>query len=395
MKGLIFSSNFHSLFSRNSLLINQPSCLSSWTTPLLRQHVSAWVGNSAVRHSALEDRSSSLGFGSDCCVHVLLSEPLVVRVMASYLYYLLPAVGGYALTSLFFLKNPHILHKKKQTAFYCTHISHRGGCGEKIENTMEAFTHAVEMGTEMLELDCHLTKDGHVVVSHDENLLRQTGQDVNISSLNLEELPPYNETLEVTFKTGHFSTGSDRNLVLLEDVFRKFPHIAVNIEVKENNSLLIEKISDLVKKYNREAISVWASVDSTIMENCCKTNSSMPYMFTVKRGLMLLLLYYTGLLPFVPLGESFLQFYLPQIINREYIPEMWIMRSRLVVFLIQRLTLRKGMFKHLRDRGIQIHLFVCNKEEDIKTAFAAGATGVMSDYPTLLSNYIRRHTQDT
>uniref|UniRef100_A0A9J7XG41 Glycerophosphodiester phosphodiesterase domain containing 3a n=1 Tax=Cyprinus carpio carpio TaxID=630221 RepID=A0A9J7XG41_CYPCA len=285
--------------------------------------------------------------------------------MASYLYYLLPAVGGYALTSLYFLKNPHFLHKKKQTAFYCTHISHRGGSGERIENTMGAFTHAAEVGTEMLELDCHLTKDSHVVVSHDENLLRQTGQDVNISSLNLEELPPYKETLEVTFKAGHFSTGSDRNIALLEDVFRKFPQIAVNIEVKENNSMLIEK------------------------------NSSMPYMFTVKRALKMLLLYYTGLLPFVPLGESFLQFYLPQIINREYIPETWILRSRLVIFLIERLTLRKGMFKHLRDRGIQIHLFVCNEEQDIEAAFAAGATGVMTDYPTLLSNYIRRHKQDT
>lgn len=41
----------------------------------------------------------------------------------------------------------------------------------------------------------------------------------------------------------------------------------------------------------------------------------MPYMFTVKHGLQLLLLYYTGLLPFVALGESFLQFYLPQIFN--------------------------------------------------------------------------------
>uniref|UniRef100_A0A8C1J872 Glycerophosphodiester phosphodiesterase domain containing 3a n=1 Tax=Cyprinus carpio TaxID=7962 RepID=A0A8C1J872_CYPCA len=285
--------------------------------------------------------------------------------MASYLYYLLPAVGGYALTSLYFLKNPHFLHKKKQTAFYCTHISHRGGSGERIENTMGAFTHAAEVGTEMLELDCHLTKDSHVVVSHDENLLRQTGQDVNISSLNLEELPPYKETLEVTFKAGHFSTGSDRNIALLEDVFRKFPQIAVNIEVKENNSMLIEK------------------------------NSSMPYMFTVKRALKMLLLYYTGLLPFVPLGESFLQFYLPQIINREYIPETWILRSRLVIFLIERLTSRKGMFKHLRDRGIQIHLFVCNEEQDIEAAFAAGATGVMTDYPTLLSNYIRRHKQDT
>lgn len=41
--------------------------------------------------------------------------------------------------------------------------------------------------------------------------------------------------------TGHFSTGSDRNFALLEDVFCKFPHTAVNIEVKENNPMLIEK----------------------------------------------------------------------------------------------------------------------------------------------------------
>lgn len=42
----------------------------------------------------------------------------------------------------------------------------------------------------------------------------------------------------------------------------------------------------------------------------------MPYSFTLDRGLLLLFLFYTGLLPFVPLGESLLQFYLPRIINR-------------------------------------------------------------------------------
>ncbi|KAJ8402574.1 hypothetical protein AAFF_G00366570 [Aldrovandia affinis] len=311
--------------------------------------------------------------------------------MASYLYYLLPALGGYTLTSLYFLKNPHILHKKKCTAFYCTHISHRGGSGEKIESTMEAFTHAIEEGTDMLELDCHLTRDGHVIVSHDEKLSRQTGHDVTISSLNLEELPLYKERLEVTFYAGHYSTGKDRQFALLEDIFRKFPKIPINIEIKEDNCVLIKKVSSLVKEYSREDITVWASVQSNIMRKCRRENTSMPYMFTKSRGLQLLLLYYSGLLPFLPLGESFLQFYLPQIINRTYIPPSSILRSRMVISVIEKLTMRKSLLKHLTDRGIQVHLFVCNEEQDMEAAFALGATGVMTDYPTLLSNYLRTH----
>ena len=42
----------------------------------------------------------------------------------------------------------------------------------------------------------------------------------------------------------------------------------------------------------------------------------MPYSFSKNRGVLMLLLFYSGLLPFVPLGESLLQFYLPRIINR-------------------------------------------------------------------------------
>uniref|UniRef100_A0A3B3USP3 Glycerophosphodiester phosphodiesterase domain containing 3a n=1 Tax=Poecilia latipinna TaxID=48699 RepID=A0A3B3USP3_9TELE len=258
--------------------------------------------------------------------------------MSVFLCSVLPLLGLYTLISRYLLKNPHHLHRKKKTAFYCTQISHRGGSGEKIENTMEAFTNAIENGSQMLEMDCHLTKDGHVVVSHDENLKRQTGVDKDISSLNLEDLPPYKERLEVTFNAGH---GTDRKIALLEDVFRKFPKIPVSIEIKEDNPQLMRE------------------------------NGAMPYSFSKKRGILLLLLYYTGLLPFVPVGESILQFYLPRIINRT--------------------TMRKNLFKHLADRGIQVHLFVCNKNEDIKAAFDLGATGVMTDYPTLLSTYVRTH----
>jgi len=40
---------------------------------------------------------------------------------------------------------------------------------------------AVDVGVDMLELDCHMTKDGEVVVSHDEDLTRVTGRPVRIS----------------------------------------------------------------------------------------------------------------------------------------------------------------------------------------------------------------------
>ncbi|XP_039862080.1 lysophospholipase D GDPD3a [Simochromis diagramma] len=315
--------------------------------------------------------------------------------MISFLYFFLPVLGGYTLTSVYLLKNPQILHRKKRPAFYCKKIAHRGASGERIENTMEAFTHAAEQGTEMLEMDCHLTHDGFVVVSHDENLLRQTGHDVTISSLNLQDLPLYKERLEVTFYEGRYSTGNDRKFALLEDVFKKFPEMPISIEIKENNHELIKRVSDLVKRYNREGITVWASTDSTIMKQCWKMNGSMPYSFTMSRGLLLLLLFYTGLLPFVPIGESLLQFYLMRIFNRTFIPDEALLRNKLVVCLIEKITMRKSLFRHLAARGIQVHLFVCNTEEDIEAALEVGATGVMSDYPTLLSSYFcKNRSQD-
>ena len=67
-------------------------------------------------------------------------------------------------------------------------IAHRGASAYAPENTLAAFALAEEMGAHWFELDCTLSKDGQVVVIHDDDLLRTTGRDAQVRDLTLAEL---------------------------------------------------------------------------------------------------------------------------------------------------------------------------------------------------------------
>jgi glycerophosphoryl diester phosphodiesterase len=49
-------------------------------------------------------------------------------------------------------------------------IAHRGGAGLRVENTLAAFQNAIELGADGAELDVQLSRDGRVVVHHDDRL---------------------------------------------------------------------------------------------------------------------------------------------------------------------------------------------------------------------------------
>jgi glycerophosphoryl diester phosphodiesterase len=72
-------------------------------------------------------------------------------------------------------------------------IAHRGASGKYPENTRLAFVKAVEAGADMIELDCQLSRDGHVVVFHDERLSRLAKAKGTVSGKTLAEL----KTLDV------------------------------------------------------------------------------------------------------------------------------------------------------------------------------------------------------
>ena len=67
-------------------------------------------------------------------------------------------------------------------------IAHRGAIGTFPENTLRAFRAAIDAGADMCELDVQLTRDGKVVVIHDETVERTTEGQGAVASLTLEEL---------------------------------------------------------------------------------------------------------------------------------------------------------------------------------------------------------------
>ena len=62
-------------------------------------------------------------------------------------------------------------------------IAHRGASAYAPENTMAAFRLAAEQGADWFELDCTLTKDGEVIVIHDNDVERTTNRGAKCTGL--------------------------------------------------------------------------------------------------------------------------------------------------------------------------------------------------------------------
>jgi len=124
--------------------------------------------------------------------------------------------------------------------------AHRGVSALMPENTLPAFAAALALGAEEIEFDVRLTKDGRLVVSHDENLERISNGTGLIREHTLEELKQRNiggkEGWEVPFCTP-------------EEVFEQLAgRITFNIHLKEagEEGALIRQVADLIHRYGVE-----------------------------------------------------------------------------------------------------------------------------------------------
>ena len=69
-------------------------------------------------------------------------------------------------------------------------IAHRGASGKGLapENTIAAFRKALEIGVDLVEIDIHLTADGHPIVIHDRTVDRTTNGSGAVDTMTLAEI---------------------------------------------------------------------------------------------------------------------------------------------------------------------------------------------------------------
>jgi glycerophosphoryl diester phosphodiesterase len=132
-------------------------------------------------------------------------------------------------------------------------FAHRGGAGLAPENTLAAFERAHALGVDGFEFDVRLTRDREVVVIHDADVERTTAGHGRVSGMTTAEVMGLDagyhfrgERTEGGGETFPFR-GRGVRVPLLKDVLARFPDELLIIELKGQDTALVDRTLDVMR----------------------------------------------------------------------------------------------------------------------------------------------------
>ena len=150
---------------------------------------------------------------------------------------------------------------------------HRGASGYAPENTLPAFQLAAKMGADGVELDVQLTKDGELVVCHDETIDRTSNAKGWIKDFSLDELK------KLDFSNGNFAYEGVQIPTLGEVLELLTPTgLTVNVEIKTGIVFYpgIEgKVLGLVHDMHWEERILYSSFNHETLRNLRRIDSNV------------------------------------------------------------------------------------------------------------------------
>lgn len=228
-------------------------------------------------------------------------------------------------------------------------IAHRGYSKLYPENTMIAFKEAAKFDIAGIELDVQLSKDGEVVICHDETIDRTSNGSGFIKDMTLEELKafyfhgkfegehPENEDLQISTLTEFF------------EWFKDFDFL-VNIELKTNifrYEGLVEKVIESIKNFDLKDRVILSSFQHHTMKKAKEVDS------TIQTGLLVM----SGILkPGTYVSSNGHNYYHPFF-----------------------MSLENTDFEDLKAQQVGINTYTVNEADHMEKLIQAGVTNIITD----------------
>lgn len=244
-------------------------------------------------------------------------------------------------------------------------FAHQGGEGIRPSNTMLAFDHAVELGVDVLDADMHITKDGVLVLMHDETVDRTTNGTGAIRDMTFSEI----EQLDAAY---HFSTddgktfpyrGQGATVPAIETLFQKYPNMHYGVEIKQTPPEVATPFCALIRKYQMQDKVLVSSFRKANMDAFRRECPEVATSAVEDEVRVLFFAHLVGLHGLVTPAYQSLQ-----------IPE------------------RGGGFQLLTPqfiaaahaRGLQVQPWTINEAADLQRIMALGVDGINTDFPDRL-----------
>jgi glycerophosphoryl diester phosphodiesterase len=126
-------------------------------------------------------------------------------------------------------------------------FAHRGGARLAPENTLAAFTRGMQAGSDGVECDVHLSRDGVPVVIHDATLDRTTDARGPVSGRTADELARLDAGFHFTRDGRYPFRGCGIGVPRLADVFAAVPRGRIIVEMKQGAPQLVRAVIEEVR----------------------------------------------------------------------------------------------------------------------------------------------------
>jgi glycerophosphoryl diester phosphodiesterase len=237
-------------------------------------------------------------------------------------------------------------------------IAHRGFSSKYPENTMIAFEKAVEENCDGIETDLNMTKDGVIVICHDETLNRTTNGSGYIKDYTYKELSKLDAGTKFSDKF------KDQRIITIDELldYVKDKNILLNLELKNDlihYENLEEKTIEKIYEYRLQDNVILSSFNHYSMLKVKELDNN------IKTGLLYCGTIYNAYEYAKKLNADALHPYYPAVMNKKIVDE-------------------------IKENSIAINTYTVNEEIVMKKLIKLGVDGIITNYPDKLNEILKR-----